>query len=287
MSLDKESNAKLPLISVVVATFNAINTIESCIESICEQTYPNLELIIIDGASTDGTIDAIKAHASKISYWISEPDEGIYDAWNKALSKARGDWICFLGADDYFWNVDVLRRSVSELITLPPEIKVAYGRINVVDVQGEMIYCAGQPWASVGHRIKALMCIPHPGTLHRASLFGQHGKFDKSFRIAGDYDMLLRELKHGRAHFLSGIVIAGVRLGGVSTDGRNTLLSLKEIRRAQRNQGIVVPPLLWLITLVKVLLRLMLTKVFGHYAERMLAVARKCPGISFKWTETK
>lgn len=281
-------NGGLPLISVVIAVYNGAGTLGQCLDSVLQQTYPHVELILVDGGSTDGTTDMLQQRADSFAYWVSEPDQGIYDAWNKGLVKATGDWICFLGADDYFWDTCVLEAIARQLVELPPEIRIAYGRIMVVDDEGTELYASGQPWSAVGHRFQALMCIPHPGTMHRASLFQRHGGFDSSFRIAGDYDLLLRELKTGEAHFLNGIVMAGVRHGGVSTDPKNTLAAMYEIRRAQKKEGIKLPPWLWLITIGKVYTRIAFLKVFGErFTQRLLQLVRKCPGLSFKWTETK
>jgi glycosyltransferase involved in cell wall biosynthesis len=92
------------MISVIVAVFNGAKTLQQCIDSVAGQTYPHKELIVIDGGSIDGTREILEGDATKLAYWVSEPDRGIYHAWNKALARARGDWICFLGADDYLWS---------------------------------------------------------------------------------------------------------------------------------------------------------------------------------------
>lgn len=279
---------EFPLISVVVAVYNGVRTLGQCLDSVLQQTYPNVELIVVDGGSTDGTLELLRDRADLIAFWISEPDRGIYDAWNKGISKAKGDWICFLGADDYFWDSSVLEMTARQLVVLPMKIRVAYGKIMVVDEGCSQLYTSGQSWSDVGHRFRSLMCIPHPGTMHRASLFQRHGKFDESFRIAGDYDLLLRELMNGEAYYLDGIVTAGVRHGGVSTDESNALLAMWEIRRAQKKQGISFPPMLWSLTLIKIYIRLTLYKLVGErLTRRLLNLVRKCPGATHKWTELK
>ena len=89
-----------PLVSIIIAVYNGANTLQDCLDSIKQQTYQNIELIIIDGGSTDATIDVLNEYDAQISYWISEPDDGIYNAWNKGVVQAKGEWICFLGADE-------------------------------------------------------------------------------------------------------------------------------------------------------------------------------------------
>jgi glycosyltransferase involved in cell wall biosynthesis len=95
---------KSPSISIVIVTYNAADTLQKCLDSIYRQKYPSLKIIIIDGNSTDGTVDIIKANLNKIYYWKSEPDTGIYDAMNKAIKQLTGDWVYFLGADDELYD---------------------------------------------------------------------------------------------------------------------------------------------------------------------------------------
>lgn len=105
-----------PLISIVTVSYNAVSTIEQTIQSVINQTYSNIEYIIIDGGSTDGTVDVIKKYQDKVTFWVSEPDKGIYDAMNKGLSKAYGDWAIFMGSDDIFYNSNVLTLVVDRLL---------------------------------------------------------------------------------------------------------------------------------------------------------------------------
>lgn len=96
----KTTNINNALLTIIVVTYNAAKTLQTCLDSVFMQTYPNLHLVVIDGNSTDGTQDILKANTNKINYWKSEPDGGIYDAMTKALERAKGEWIYFLGADD-------------------------------------------------------------------------------------------------------------------------------------------------------------------------------------------
>jgi glycosyltransferase involved in cell wall biosynthesis len=138
-----------PLITIIIAVYNGAKTLQQCIDSVAQQTYPNKELIIIDGGSKDGTVDLLKTNHGKIGYWVSEPDYGIYHAWNKGLAQANGDWICFLGADDYFWDTQVLERAAVKLALIPPEIRVAYGQIMLLTADGVSIYAVGESWETV------------------------------------------------------------------------------------------------------------------------------------------
>ena len=99
----------IPLISIITVSYNAVDTIKETINSVINQTYPNIEYIIIDGGSIDGTVDIIKKHENKIAFWISEPDKGIYDAMNKGIQGATGEWINFMNCGDVFANTQVLQ----------------------------------------------------------------------------------------------------------------------------------------------------------------------------------
>lgn len=276
-----------PLISIIVAVFNGRATLQQCIDSVAQQTYPNKELIVIDGGSKDGTVDLLRTNQERIAYWISEPDSGIYNAWNKGLVQAKGEWICFLGADDYLWDSQVLARLAVQLEKIPPDIRVAYGQIMKLSVEGKELYSEGDPWPEAKKRFGQYMSIPHPAVMHRRSLFERHGKFDESFRIAGDYELLLRELKTGDAVFIPGIITTGVRAGGISMLSENTMKSLRELGRAQRMHGQLFPGRYLRKTIFIVLMRSLLWKVLGdRTARKLLDLRRRIRGLPPHWTKT-
>jgi glycosyltransferase involved in cell wall biosynthesis len=276
-----------PLISIIVAVFNGNTTLQQCIDSVAQQTYPNKELIIIDGGSKDGTVDVLRANKKWITYWISEPDRGIYNAWNKGLDQATGEWICFLGADDFFWNSQVLQQMAEHLTKLPPSIRVAYGQIMLINVDGESLYPVGESWGKIKRSFRQIMCIPHQGVMHRRSLFKLHGKFDETFQIAGDYELLLRELKAADASFMPNIVITAMRQGGVSSSPQNSLALFREVRRAQRMHGLWLPSRIWLVVVARTYLRLLMWKFFGErLARKLLDIGRRIMGLPPFWTKT-
>lgn len=264
-----------PLISVIVAVYNGAKTLQRCIDSVSNQTYPHKELIIMDGGSTDGTVDILRANNDKIAYWKSEPDNGIYHAWNKALEHAKGDWIYFLGSDDYFWKPDVLERMREHLIKAESAgIRVVYGQIAKITEQGELLLVQGKPWEEIKHQITDQMCIPHQGVMHHKSLFKIRGKFDDSFRIAGDYDLLLRELKTpgACAYFMNDLIVTGMQHGGISSNPINRLQGLRENARARRNNGLRAITPLWVMEYLKAVMRPYLKRVLGEKGVRYLAV---------------
>jgi glycosyltransferase involved in cell wall biosynthesis len=231
------TNPKKPLISIIIASFNRGDTLESTLKSIVGQDYPHKQLIVIDGGSEDESINLLKKYQNEIGYWVSEPDRGIAHAWNKGLAQAKGDWICFLGADDVFWDTTVLTCMVSHLVKQPENIRVVYGTVVVLSKKLEIVYIGGEPWKEMKNLFLAgVSMIPHNATMHRQSLFQTHGLFNEQFKMALDYDLLLRELKYNEAYFVPNLIVAAMLEGGVS--GKNHLKTMKEFKQAAEFNGL-------------------------------------------------
>lgn len=250
-------------ITVIVSTLNSASTLEGCLLSILEQNYIYVELIVIDGGSSDGTLNILKKYGNRIHYYVSESDTGIYNAWNKGLVKATGDWICFIGADDYIWSGNVFSKISVELEGLPSNIRVAYGQVMLLDLDGKSLYPIGESWVKAKKRFNQIMSIPHPGAMHRRSLFELNGHFDDSFRIAGDYELLLRELKINDAIFIQNLITVGIRPGGISNNPKNAIAAMREVRRAQVINGFRYPGLIWILAIIKTNLKLLVLRVCG------------------------
>jgi len=274
-----------PLISIIVAVRNSEATLDRCLQSIASQTFQSREVIVIDGASTDGTVHIVKRHAAIVAFWSSEPDHGIYHAWNKGLAHAKGEWVCFLGADDYLWAPDVLERIAPALVRAYPPVRVVYGKVAVVNGQGSEIARAGEDWNSAKQRFLQIMCLPHTGLMHHRTLFDAHGTFDESYRIGGDYEMLLRELRTGEAQFVPGLVLAGMQHGGVSSDPAGSVRLLREFRRAQCAHGIPRAGRHWMTAYAKAQLRVWLWRLLGRrVASRVFDLGRLISGKDAYWT---
>jgi glycosyltransferase involved in cell wall biosynthesis len=274
-----------PLISIVVAVRNGAAAIDRCLHSIAAQSYPRREAIVIDGASTDGTVEAIARHAERLAFWKSEPDRGIADAWNKGLAAARGDWILFLGADDFLWKPDTLEHAARSLARVDSDIKVAYGRVVLVAPDGIELGMFGEPWERAGPRFREVVSIPHQGTFHRRSLFAQRGSFDPAFALAPDYELLLRELKDGKAAFFADPVIAGMGYGGLTSSPDNAVRCLRDIRRAQRKNGIAWTGPRWLLSTIKAVGRIALFRLLGRrLGGEVVDLARRASGKDRFWT---
>jgi glycosyltransferase involved in cell wall biosynthesis len=277
-----------PKITVVIAVFNAQSTLQQCLDSVIQQSYKNIELVVIDGSSSDDSVSILKQNESMIDYWISEPDRGVYHAWNKALQKATGDWICFLGADDFLWHKDVFFEYMSSMKMLSPDIQIAYGQVMLLTASGKSIYPIGNAWADLGQQLIKVMCIPHTGTMHRRSFFDNYGDFDETYRIAGDYELLLRGLANGNAQaaFIPNLLTVGMRHGGLSSNPTNSLLAMREMRRAQKKYGQLWPDKTWIMALVQIYMRLFLWKIIGEKAGKSaIDFLRRLKGLPHYWSK--
>lgn len=214
--IDSSNAGAQPRLSIILATWQAAATLESCLRSTAEQTFENWELLIADGASIDGTVDIIRRFEDRITWWHSEKDDGIYDAWNRALAQARGEYVCFIGADDKWADADSLARLFDAIGSDEYDLVTSQG--NFYNSKTGKSFTFGSAWdySRIGPRI--IIC--HPGLLHRRSLFDEHGLFDTSYRITGDLEFLLRLPKDMRTqHVIStslDIEMAGVSRQNVS-----------------------------------------------------------------------
>ncbi|MDP3105024.1 MAG: glycosyltransferase family 2 protein, partial [Candidatus Methanoperedens sp.] len=233
----------------IVAVYNGAETLQRCIDSVSGQTYPNKELIIIDGGSTDGTIEIIKSNQDKIAYWKSEPDNGIYNAWNKALGQSKGDWICFLGSDDYLWKGSVFEEMIPHMIKAESQgIRMVYGQVARVTEDDEISCIDGFSWENTWRSIiiDGIGTFTHQGMFHHRTLFELYGTFDESFKIAGDYELLIRAFKEGgNAIFVDGLIVTGMQVGGITA---NCITLVKENARARHNNRLRVITIPWLIS---------------------------------------
>jgi glycosyltransferase involved in cell wall biosynthesis len=221
----------MPLVTVITAVFNGQDCIADCIESVLHQDYPNIEHIILDGNSEDGTVAIIRRYENNVALWLSEPDRGVYDAWNKGLELARGEWIAFLGADDrYFPNAI---STYVELGRRMPDAEFLTSRAQLNHPSGYAPVFGG-PWE--WPRFSKTMTTIHVGTMHRRSLFERYGKFNTSFLIAGDYEFLLRPRAHLRTAFTPATTVV-MRAGGLS----DSTAGLYEARRARVEAGVRAP----------------------------------------------
>lgn len=217
-------------ISIVIATFNASKTLKRCLDSIVLQLTDETELILVDGGSKDNTNDIINSYGDKVAVHISEPDKGIYDAWNKGIHASHGEWIMFIGADDRL-KPNALQTYLSYLHNLNHESDLISSKRVMVTLTDEEIYSVGKKW--VWPSCLKGMPISHPGALHSRKLFKEIGCYDISFRIAADYDLLLRKGAKLRTDFIDKDTII-VSEGGIS-DSYNAIIEYYRALRKNRS----------------------------------------------------
>lgn len=206
----------LPRISIVTVTWNAERFLAQALDSILSQEYPNLELIVVDGGSTDQTLAIIRERENRIAYWVSEKDKGIYDAMNKGIELCTGDWIGFKNADD--WYAEGAIATLARQIQAQPEVDVWYGNSYSV-VQEEPLSLA--PFFTNHHTLGRNPGIDHRSSFVRLSLHREL-KFDLKYRLAADFDVFWRLKKAGARFAHLGTFVAYKRYGGAS-DGTQVL----------------------------------------------------------------
>ena len=219
-------------ISVITVCLNAVEFIEQTIQSVVAQSYPHLEYIIIDGGSTDGTVEIIRGHEPHLAYWHSRPDRGVAHAFNLGLTQAQGDWILFLNADDLLLEPTGIEHMAAHLAR-HQDADVVFGQM--VSLTREkypkpvpLCQIGGHPWR--WPEFRRMNMIPHQAAFTHRRFFDRVGGFDETFRMAMDYEHFLRARDDLGAQFVP-LVLVGMRAGGVCVN--NIVDTLAEFRRAQ------------------------------------------------------
>lgn len=201
--------------SIITVSYNSATTIEDTIKSVINQNYPNLEYIIIDGGSTDGTLEIIKKYQDKISQIISEPDKGIYDAMNKGIKMATGEVVGILNSDDFYASDEI----ISEVAAIfeRTQTDAVYGNIAYVgrlNIQKRLRY-----WRAGEYKLTKLKygwIMPHPTFFVKKEIYHKYGLFNLNFEIAADYELMFRFLKQGIRLDYIDKTLALMRVGGHS-----------------------------------------------------------------------
>lgn len=231
-------------ISIIIATYNAAKTLRTCFDSIVPQLTEETELIIVDGNSKDETNDIIDSYGGKVAVHISEPDKGIYDAWNKGVKAAKGEWVMFVGADDV-----LLPNALGEYL------KVIHSTIGIdeydyicannefVDMKGCILKIIGQ--APTWKRMRRGMAAAHVASLHNMhNLFETIGGYNLDFKICADYELLLRKKQNLRYLFVP-VHIARMKVGGMSFSTK-AIVEAYKIRKLHHSLPLIVNELYFL-----------------------------------------
>lgn len=199
-----------PLISIITVSYNAVLTIEATIISVIKQSYPNIEYIIIDGGSTDGTVEIIKKYTDRITYWCSEPDKGIYDAMNKGIDQARGEWINFMNAGDTFYDYSVLSYIFSQNIS--DIYSIVYGKtLFIYDTMNQIVVKGNNKYMPACHQ-----------SIFARTEDMKNNKFDLKYKIASDYNYFHSLFfRNSNYLFVDCIISKYDAMNGISSKNRN------------------------------------------------------------------
>ena len=221
-----------PRFSIITVTFNSARYLPETMASVLEQDFSDLEYIVIDGGSTDGTLDIIREHATRDGRirWISEPDDGISDAFNKGLALAGGEIVGIINSDDTY--LPGALRTVAETFAAHPDCDVFHG--DMLRFQGNRPLFLLKP-ANVERHIWHEMPLNHPATFVTARAYKKVGGFSKALRVAMDYDLILRLYKSGCCFHYIEQPLAAMRYGGASDAA--FMSGLREVREASINTG--------------------------------------------------
>lgn len=236
-------------ISIIIATFNAAQYIGRCLDSIREQDYPDFEVVVADGGSRDGTLEILKHYSTLMGgslIWFSEPDQGIGDAWNKAVKRANGEWLLFQGADDRLAAPDVISKAASFLLKAYPAYRVVYGRVAMSSSNGEILELIDRPWSINEFHSHCLLTPPHQAVFNHRSLFDEHGYFDTTLTYLMDYDFLLRGMLQAQPLHMPEFTVSNMQVGGISNSRDHIVrLNLELMYLYKRHAKISNPILYW------------------------------------------
>jgi glycosyltransferase involved in cell wall biosynthesis len=222
------SNYKL---SIIIATYNAEKYLTTCIDSILKDKTASIELIIIDGGSSDATVEIIKGYAEQIDFFLSEPDKGIYDAWNKAIRVAKGEWLTFIGSDDVVFpgSLPIILESIE---SVQDNTEFIFSKAQIISNTGKTLGYRGKEY--VFDEFKKGMTISHVFSLHRKHVFTKQGLFDLDYKICADYEFMMRYQNNLVSIFLP-IVTVKMMIGGMSFSKKAIKEAYKIRRKYQYN----------------------------------------------------
>lgn len=228
-----------PIISVITVCYNSATTIDRALQSVANQDWPHIEHILIDGASTDGTMDVVERFRPGLTCVVSEPDDGIYDAMNKGLARATGEVICFLNADDQYASNEVLSLAANQMHAQQLDALMGdVGFFHATNPSRQVRRYRSDRFTS--ERLAWGWMPAHPALFLKRSVIDRVGLFNTTYKIAGDYEFIIRAF-YGHALRYAHVpkVLVRMQTGGVSTNGWRAKLRLNnEVLRACRENGI-------------------------------------------------
>jgi glycosyltransferase involved in cell wall biosynthesis len=240
-------------VSIITVVYNNEMTINEAIISVLSQSYSNIEYLIIDGNSSDKTVQIINNHKGKLGYFISEKDAGIYDAMNKGIKAATGDVVGILNSDDLYYDHTVIETVMSQFL-LNPSLDIIYG--DLVYVKSDDIDKVIRNWKSNSYYNNFFdngNVPPHPSLFVKKSVYEEAGLFNLDFKLAADYEFMLRVFKKNnfKSKYINKVIVK-MRLGGATNQSfSNIIKQNKEILLAWKNNNLKAPLLLMPLRIIK------------------------------------
>lgn len=280
-----------PIITIITSTYNVMQDLHWTVDSIKEQIYPNIQWIVADGASNDGTIDLLKEHSDIIDYWFSEPDTGIYDAWNKALEHVKGDWVQFIGAGDELFETNTLEKVAVYLKDAYPKYELVYGQVMHISEKGRKeLYVSGEPWEHYQGKWSTYVRpeIPdHPAIYHHASLL-KDSQFDTKLKISADSLFILKALKQNNTMLFIEVIVDKFVVGGISDSFESFPKIYNEMRYIRNTIGFSAPLHIRTASKIKYSFKTSLIKIFGvERSMKITDVIRVLIGKEKAWTKDR
>ena len=267
-------------VSIITVSYNSAETISDTIESIRNQTYPQIEYIVVDGGSTDGTVDILKENEDVIDRWVSEPDDGIYDAMNKGIRMANGELVGILNSDDLY-----LPRAISHVVRAYREAAqpcVIYGDMTKFDARGNETYYEGDLSDEAFEKLD--LQLNHPTCFVARTVYKRHGAFDPWFEIGADRELMLRLYNAGVPRMYVNDILAQFRLGGATSHSnlqRAVRISWQNWIMYRRH-GVPVKMALWRVG-YKFLRRLAKSVLSLEHLRRIKEVVQSIPFLGAIW----
>ena len=224
-------------VSIITATYNSSSTIAGCISSVNNQTWPDIEHIVIDGDSKDNTLNIIRSTPNRVAKIISEPDNGIYDALNKGIGTTEGDLIGILNSDDEFYSSGSVEKIVNSFKR--EKVDAVYGKLIFTDSRGKLV----RIWNSrpfINGLFAKSWTPAHPTFYCTRQLYETFGLYKTNYKIAADVELMIRFMEvHNISTYYIDEILVNMRVGGISNRGvKSTVIITKEIRRALKENGL-------------------------------------------------
>ena len=235
-----KNSADQPLVTVITAVFNGVKDLETTILSVLNQSYANVEYIVIDGGSTDGTLDLLRKYENSIDYWLSEPDSGVYDAFNKACRLITGEWAVFIGAGDMLYDESVLTLISEAVQRVDINTEIVYGNVCITNGASRLMTMQNREWSQMQDKwLGARPWLPHhQGVFHRKRILSTKAVFDINYKIAADSKLLYSSIARAKPVFVD-VTVAAASVGGISTNPQYTMNFMNEVNRINREFGFI------------------------------------------------